>query len=172
MNAILNENHRGFRKPTQCRKRWQVWELQPLSRNVHKSNYVQNKQNSDALKNIDTSKCWNKKTQLIKNHLKRVHYKNQNIFYKTMTGNIPGLTWWVSGKAPTYQCKRHGFEPCGQEDSLEKEMTIHSNILAWAIPQTEESGRLYSSWGHKRVGHDLATQQHSTPINIQNTMRG
>ena len=26
----------------------------------------------------------------------------------------------------------------GQEDSLEKEMTTHSNILAWRIPWTEE----------------------------------
>ena len=26
----------------------------------------------------------------------------------------------------------------GQEDSLEKEMTTHSNILAWRIPWTQE----------------------------------
>ena len=32
--------------------------------------------------------------------------------------------------------------PLGQEDSLEKEMTTHSSILAWRIPWTEESGRL------------------------------
>ena len=31
-----------------------------------------------------------------------------------------------------------------QEDSLEKEMTIHSSILAWEIPQTEEPGSLQS----------------------------
>ena len=29
----------------------------------------------------------------------------------------------------------------GQEDPLEKEMTIHSNILAWKIPWTEEPDR-------------------------------
>ena len=29
----------------------------------------------------------------------------------------------------------------GWEDPLEKEMTTDSNILAWIIPQTEESGR-------------------------------
>ena len=29
-----------------------------------------------------------------------------------------------------------------QEDSLEKEMAIHSSILAWEIPQTEEPGGL------------------------------
>ena len=32
----------------------------------------------------------------------------------------------------------------GQEDPLEKEMATHSNILAWRIPWTEESGRLQS----------------------------
>ena len=32
--------------------------------------------------------------------------------------------------------------------SLEKEMTIHSSILAWEIPRTEEPGGLYSPWGH------------------------
>ena len=30
----------------------------------------------------------------------------------------------------------------GQEDSLEKEMAIHSSILAWEIPWTEETGGL------------------------------
>ena len=32
----------------------------------------------------------------------------------------------------------------GQEDPLEKEMAIHSSILAWRIPWTEESGGLKS----------------------------
>ena len=32
----------------------------------------------------------------------------------------------------------------GQEDPLEQEMAIHSSILAWKIPWTEESGRLWS----------------------------
>ena len=30
----------------------------------------------------------------------------------------------------------------GQEDPLEKGMSIHSSILAWRIPQTEEAGGL------------------------------
>ena len=30
----------------------------------------------------------------------------------------------------------------GQEDPLEKEMAIHSSILAWKTPWTEEPGRL------------------------------
>ena len=32
----------------------------------------------------------------------------------------------------------------GWEDPLEKEVTTHSSILAWEIPQTEEPGRLQS----------------------------
>ena len=30
----------------------------------------------------------------------------------------------------------------GQEDPLEEEMAIHSSILVWEIPWTEEPGRL------------------------------
>ena len=32
----------------------------------------------------------------------------------------------------------------GQEDALEEGMTIHSSILAWEIPWTEEPGGLQS----------------------------
>ena len=44
----------------------------------------------------------------------------------------------------------------GQEDTLEKGMVIHSSILAWRIPWTEEPGRL-QSMGSLRVRHDWAT---------------
>ena len=37
----------------------------------------------------------------------------------------------------------------GREGPLEKEIATHSSILAWAIPQTKESGGLHSLWGHK-----------------------
>ena len=42
-----------------------------------------------------------------------------------------------------------------RKDSLEKEMVIHSSILAWRIPWTEEPGQL-QSMGSQRVGHDGA----------------
>ena len=32
----------------------------------------------------------------------------------------------------------------GGEDPLEREMAMHSSILAWEIPRTEEPGRLQS----------------------------
>ena len=55
----------------------------------------------------------------------------------------------------------------GREDLLEKEMAIHfsilfffyvhSSILAWRIPWTEEPGEL-PSMGSQRVGHDWVTE--------------
>ena len=41
----------------------------------------------------------------------------------------------------------------GREDTLEKDMAIHSSTLAWKIPWMEEPGRL-PSMGLQRVGHD------------------
>ena len=41
----------------------------------------------------------------------------------------------------------------GREDALEKEMAIHSSILVWRIPWTEEPGRP-QPMGSQRVGHD------------------
>ena len=40
----------------------------------------------------------------------------------------------------------------GWEDALEKGKAIHSSILAWRIPWTEEPGGL-QSMGSQRVGH-------------------
>ena len=45
------------------------------------------------------------------------------------------------------------IQSLGQENPLEKGMAMHSSILAWRTPWTEESGRL-QSMGSQRVGHD------------------
>ena len=55
------------------------------------------------------------------------------------------VAWWLSSKASACQClsmQETWFQTLGQEDPLEKEMAIHSSILAWEIPWTEESGWL------------------------------
>ena len=52
--------------------------------------------------------------------------------------NFPGGS---DGKASAYN-----VQSLSREDLLEKEMAIHSNLLAWKIPWTEEPGRL---WGRK-----------------------
>ena len=72
-----------------------------------------------------------------------------------------GFPGGASGKEFACQCrryKRHGFEKrdlgdLGWEDPLEKEMAIHSSILAWRRPWTEEPGGL-QPMGSERVGHD------------------
>ena len=50
------------------------------------------------------------------------------------------------------------------EDLLEKEMGIHSSILAWRIPWTEKPGGL-QSMGSKRIGHDWVTNSELMLLN-------
>ena len=47
----------------------------------------------------------------------------------------------------------------GSGRSPGEEMAMHSSILAWDIPLTEEPGRAYSPWDCKEVGHNLVTEQ-------------
>ena len=47
-----------------------------------------------------------------------------------------------------------------REDTLKKEVAIHSSTLAWKIPWTEEPGRLYSPQG--RQDSDKTEQLHLT----------
>ena len=58
------------------------------------------------------------------------------------------LPRWLSGKK--FACKQETrVGSLSREDPLEKEMAIHSSILAWEIPWTEESGRLQSMESQK-----------------------
>ena len=50
---------------------------------------------------------------------------------------------------------------------LEKEVAVHSSILAWKIPWTEETGG-YSAQGCKRVGDYLMIEQQHTKLKILN----
>ena len=56
-----------------------------------------------------------------------------------MVKNLPAVKTWVQSLV--------------QEDPLEKGMTIHSGIIDWRIPRTEEPGRLQSV-GSQRIGHN------------------
>ena len=55
----------------------------------------------------------------------------------------------------------------GWEDPLEEGMAIHSSILAWRIPRTEQTGRL-QSMGSQRVRNDWVTiiSTHSSNIRL------
>ena len=75
---------------------------------------------------------------------------------------FPGFPGDSHGKEPACQCRRirDVVQSLGQEDSLQKEMAIHSNILAWRIPWTEEPGGLQSI-ALPRVGHDWSDCTHT-----------
>ena len=61
---------------------------------------------------------------------------------------LRGLPGGSEAKASTCNVGNLGLIP-----PLEKEMAIHSSILAWEIPWTEEPGGL-QSMGSKRVRHN------------------
>ena len=50
----------------------------------------------------------------------------------------------VKNLPATQETQEMQIQSLGQEDPLEEEMAIHSRILAWKIPWTEEPGRLQS----------------------------
>ena len=64
-----------------------------------------------------------------------------------------------------------GVQSLGQEDPLEKEMAIHSSILAWTIPWAEEPGGL-QSMGSQKVGCSRVTEhspaQHTESLSHKN----
>ena len=51
------------------------------------------------------------------------------------------------------QTRLSGFTFTFHFHTLEKEMAVHSSVLAWRIPGTREPGGLPSMGSH-RVGHD------------------
>ena len=63
-----------------------------------------------------------------------------NVLYMLMYKNLPAI-------------QETQVQSLGWEDPLKKGMAIHSSILAWRIPWTEEPGRL-QSMGSYKVGHD------------------
>ena len=62
-----------------------------------------------------------------------------------------GLPWWLSGEESARNTGDLGLINASGR-SLEEGMALHSSILTWRIPWTEEPGRLRSI-GLQRVGH-------------------
>ena len=60
-----------------------------------------------------------------------------------------GLPRWLSGKESTYQCRAHGFNSLGWEDSLEEEMAAHSTVFLPREFQGQRSLVGSSPWDHK-----------------------
>ena len=65
-----------------------------------------------------------------------------------------GGAWWAAVHGVVKSLTRlSDFTFTFHFHELEKEMAIHSSVLAWRIPGTEVPGRL-PSMGLHRVGHD------------------
>ena len=59
----------------------------------------------------------------------------------------------VKNPAANEETQETQVRSLGWEDPLEEKMAIHSNVLAWKIPRTEEPSGL-QSMGSQRVGHN------------------
>ena len=59
----------------------------------------------------------------------------------------------IWGECTTFKFLCARFDPLGQKDPLEEEITTQSSILAWRIPWIEEPGGL-QPMGLQRAGHD------------------
>ena len=95
--------------------------------------------------------------------------------YSCLENPMDGGAWWaaVYGVAES-QTRLSDFTFTFPFHALEKEMAIHSSVLAWRIPGTGEPGGLPSMVSH-RVGHDCsdlavaaATEWHSQGLLVLN----
>ena len=75
-------------------------------------------------------------------------------------GDKTEIPWWLSGKESACQCRRHRFDPwVGKIPWRRKWQPTLVFLLGNSPGQRSLEG--HSLWGHKRVGHDLATKQQS-----------
>ena len=75
--------------------------------------------------------------------------------------NTKGLPTWLSGKEPTCHCRRCQFDPWVRKMPWRRKWQLHSNILAWKSPWTEEPGGLQSmGWQNgTRLGNRAHTHK-------------
>ena len=79
--------------------------------------------------------------------LQLTYHININVFLELMFESQTCLVaQMVKRLSTTWETRVRAL---GWEDLLEKEMAIHSSIIAWKIPWTEESARLQSMGVHK-----------------------
>ena len=74
--------------------------------------------------------------------------------YSCLENPMDGGAWWAAVPGVTKSWTRlSDFTFTFHFHALEKEMAIHSSVLAWRTPGTAEPGGLPSVGSH-RVGHD------------------
>ena len=130
---------------------WQSWELNPCLCDIYMISKLMYLNTVTYLNNFSFVKCENtsKKHSWILFHAPHVHLAKSYVILiliflvAQMVKNLPAMqeTW---------------VRALDQEDPLEKGMAIHSSILAWRIPWTEEPDGL-QILGSQRVGKDWVT---------------
>ena len=81
------------------------------------------------------------------------NWHTSKYLWSTINWGFPGV---ARGKEPTCQCRKHKdtwVASLGWEDPLEEGVAMHSSILAWRIPCTEEPRGLQST-GAPWIRHD------------------
>ena len=63
------------------------------------------------------------------------------------------MAHWVRNPPAMRETQEMPVQFLGQDDPLEEEMAMHSSILVWIIPWTEEPG-VCQSMGPQRVRHN------------------
>ena len=79
-------------------------------------------------------------------------------FILVYTKESSEFPWWLNGKKIHLPMQETQVRSQGWDDPLEKEMAIHSCILPWIIPWTEDPGGL-QSLGHKELDMTAVTYQ-------------
>ena len=95
------------------------------------------------------------------------------VIAKDYSMGFPGGSVVKKKKNPPSNSRNTGWliQSLGWEDLLEKKMAIHSSILTWEIPWTDEPGGLQSI-GFQRVRHDWATEyEHTRAAPEENLLR-
>ena len=76
-----------------------------------------------------------------------------------------GLLRWLSGKEPTCQCRRCGFDPwIGKVPWKRKLQPTPVFLPGKSHGQRGLVG--YSPWGHKKIWHDWVTKQHGHSLGL------
>ena len=70
------------------------------------------------------------------------------------------LLWWLNGKESACQCRTHRFSLWVRKIPWRRKWQLTPVSLP-GKSHGQKSLEGYSPWGHKRVGHNLATKQHT-----------
>ena len=86
----------------------------------------------------------------------RLHaeFPNENVSEEFPGGPVVReLPRWLSDKEPTYQCRRHEFEPWVRKIPWRRKWQPRPAFLHWKF-HVQRNLESYSSWGLQTVRHD------------------